>query len=75
MCYGTYFPRPPQKPDDDLVMAFLLAGLGTSCGYSMWSEKKPIYSQSEFNSRIITSISTGISFSGAVGYLIKYIRR
>lgn len=75
MGYATYLPKPPQKPEDDLIIAFLLAGLGTSCGYSLWVEKKKIYEQWEKNSRFLSSILTGLSLSGSAAYIIKYIRR
>ena len=75
MGYATYLPKPPQKPEDDLIMAVLLAGLGTSCGYSLWSEKKLNYSQCETNTRYLSSILTGLSMSGSVAYIVKYMRR
>ncbi len=75
MRYGTFLPRPPQKPEDDLIMAFLLAGLGTSCGWLIVSDKKPIYTQNETNSRFFAYTLSGLSLSGAIGYFIKYARR
>lgn len=75
MGYGTYLPKPPQKPEDDLIMGLLLAGLGTSCGYSLWVDKKDNYSQHESNSRFFTSVLTALTMSGSAAYIIKYIRR
>ena len=75
MGYGTFLPRPPQKPEDDLIMASLLAVLGVSCGYSLWSDKKLEYSQYEANTRFMSSILTGLSLSGTITYVIKYMRR
>ncbi len=75
MGYGTFLPKPPQKPEDDLVMGLLLAGLASSCGYSLWSERKSQYTQNEANTQCLTSLLTGISFAGSAAYIIKYIRR
>ncbi len=75
MGYGTFLPKPPQKPEDDLIMGLLLAGLGATCGWSMWTDKKDIYTQCEKNTRFLSTILTGVTLTGAAGYIVKYIRR
>jgi len=68
-------PKPPQKPEDELIMAFLLAGIGSSCSYSLWKDRYNIFSKYNANSKLLAFTITGVSFSSSIYYFIKYLRR
>lgn len=73
--YSSYLPQSPQDPDDDLIMGILLAGLGTSYGWTLWSEKKDKKVKYMSDHKMLSSVVTGTSLLGSIVYIIKYIRR
>ena len=75
MGYASYLTKRPRKPDDDLIMGVLLAGLGTCTGWSLWSEKKNLKSQYMYDNMVLSTILSGVSITGSVAYIIKYVRR